>query len=1770
MRRRLAAAMLCTLFTLQPGAAALAARSAASPNNASSFASWWAPLVSAVTSSAVYADLTGSGGRYAAMHAPRPVIERPQNTVDAALLMRSRHALKPLIRKGIPRHFVMPPRSALDPRHRRLDPLAMRRSTVKPLDAPLTPPDPPQTSGLAQPLRWLLAAAPPRPGMHPVSPQQRHGGRVNPQVSTNATTGIEHWWTYEERAIPGIGKAMLNVGTGNLLVTAIDVDIPEQGIDLAFQRVYNSQSLHDANGDDGGDPAIFGNLWTNDLDASIIYDSDANTMTVYDIDGTACTYTSNANAPGGWQPCTGEYATLIPTDSNDCTYAWTKKDGTVYWFHTDISGSGCSIAQAKKGQLAQIFARNETNNITFTYSYNGQGQTSEDVTEIDAVHSDGQELVLQFGPIPETSINELSTITLPDGATLQYLYDSSGNLLEVDKPGNNSASSLPSPPQGHPAVPSGDAPETYAYASGTSALQEACGPRCTAAMWSHPNNPNDGSALLLSFNASLQLTSWQVQGVLNFTPTDGTSTPLQSGPSTAFTTWYTANFVYNQGSACSKSTAGTTTMCDTDSHATQWTTDNADRVTQTEDWTGAAEGLGIVTSQTWDANNNLTSTTDANGNVTQYAYDNNQQMGFSCCGNMVEMQLPQITDFSGGSLSPLSYYSYGEYQSVQYNNVTAYCDPVYNQTNGNGWTNSPTDSLCPQNYGAARFTYTYTDANEPYGCLTTMQLPGNYTTTITYATGGGGTGTCGIGLPAETQGAQINQYDGTTRTPTQDFGYDGYGNLTSYDRGTFYGNTLDSWSLGYSTENLNNWKTENDPKIQNAAITSYSCHYLDGSLFYTETPSQHAADGNPSCPAASALLAGNVTPPTRANAYYYDLDGDEVKVITHKGCDSYTGCPGATTFTECATGESNPIGTTCKYYDGLDRLVETIEPYDTRSFSGGAPYEFYAFRWMNRYIYDLSGEGGSASLQISDSTGTISGVVAYGNLYKTQEYLPTSGYPTGALGHGQYQSGQWDDIRGTSFDGLDRPVSKYELAYGTTAVTTNTYDCTDAYDLLCSTANAVGQTTTYTYDDDRRVREINFSGTAPLADNRTYKFDADGRIASATNSMGTLSYTYDLDGYKTSVTEPSNEYAASLICYGYYGDGMREYLSIGLPSDTCGSIPQRSQPSNGGISEQNLLSYSYTNDALPLTEEVNWLSNQELFSWTYTPSERELTETDPLTGQSVALPPGGGGNTQFAVKSYSYDQYGRVSQLTFPQGWEESSFQYDTDDEIAGYTIGGQNGPQRNLTLNARGELLEDALSNSLFDYAQGPTYSANGAQVGNGDTSYEGSVIQAPPTTLQFDERSNMATCIPDPQWALQGGTDNTLWNYSYDGAGRQTGASPSTGSCVQPTGTGVTSYDAENHLQQTTNPWILNDPPGSTYTQANVTWGPDVRHRGDHWSGGGTASETAHWDGDTMLFAAESGALNPQLYIGKLGVMDSAGDTYIADRDQTGSQLAIHASTNTAPPGGGNTWDTGLTTGSVRNLFIGKGDKQEQTLQLSIGSCGYTYNNTPYTCPAFAPTFAMTRSDGYQMIGGLVQGSRTYDPTTGQWLTPDAYAGDVRDPMSQKPFMWNNNNPIEWNDPNGYDPTNPTILVNARDAFGPVLNGIVTFTGAPKPQHTYITINYDNPRGKACTTIYISFGPTHGRLKQQGQGYEAGHVVNASHEIGNTQQQANAIEQNAKSLDSQNLPYLGSTLNSNSATTSNAAAGGKDIRGIFPGMFVPGQDQVPLGPPRPTHKPT
>jgi hypothetical protein len=104
-------------------------------------------------------------------------------------------------------------------------------------------------------------------GVPPAQPGTRRAQSL-PSDPTASGTGINPWWRYQEQGVPGGGRIMVNVGTGNLLLQDDDMSVPHKSIAMAFRRTYNSQSGHDVNAADAAglwwEPAgMYGNGWTN-------------------------------------------------------------------------------------------------------------------------------------------------------------------------------------------------------------------------------------------------------------------------------------------------------------------------------------------------------------------------------------------------------------------------------------------------------------------------------------------------------------------------------------------------------------------------------------------------------------------------------------------------------------------------------------------------------------------------------------------------------------------------------------------------------------------------------------------------------------------------------------------------------------------------------------------------------------------------------------------------------------------------------------------------------------------------------------------------------------------------------------------------------------------------------------------------------------------------------------------------------------------------------------------------------------------------------------------------------------------------------------------------------------------------------------------------------------------------------------------------------------------------------------------------------------------
>jgi hypothetical protein len=205
--------------------------------------------------------------------------------------------------------------------------------------------------------------------------------------------------------------------------------------------------------------------------------------------------------------------------------------------------------------------------------------------------------------------------------------------------------------------------------------------------------------------------------------------------------------------------------------------------------------------------------------------------------------------------------------------------------------------------------------------------------------------------------------------------------------------------------------------------------------------------------------------------------------------------------------------------------------------------------------------------------------------------------------------------------------------------------------------------------------------------------------------------------------------------------------------------------------------------------------------------------------------------------------------------------------------------------------------------------------------------------------------------------------------------------------------AYDAEDH----------------TINQAftNGQWGPT----GKLYRVTGNGDYSLHYDGDNLLFVTDATGALVDLKVGALADLLSGNQFSVWDRDTAGMAVDGHNGstyggilfgTRTFGPFRGGEGPGSITSAQTALVtFPGSGPCSPGAL------CG--------AVPAGGP-FPYKRLEGFSWFGITVQGARAVDDTNGQWTTPDAYAGDVHDPMSQKPFAWDGNNPYEYADPSGF----------------------------------------------------------------------------------------------------------------------------------------------------------
>jgi YD repeat-containing protein len=838
-------------------------------------------------------------------------------------------------------------------------------------------------------------------------------------------------------------------------------------------------------------------------------------------------------------------------------------------------------------------------------------------------------------------------------------------------------------------------------------------------------------------------------------------------------------------------------------------------------------------------------------------------------------------------------------------------------------------------------TYNYANAYEPYGELASLKKPLGYTTQFLYsASSQGGED---YGLPSDAVGNPMSQSGDTstpTRTPHQYFTYDANGNLISYNKGN--GN----WTLTYDA--LNRMTSHTDPD----GVTTRHCYFPDGSKQADQTAEQYSLDGGTVCGPNSV-------------SWSYDLDGNAISETHHYGG-----------FT----------GTTTKWYDGADRLVEVASPVTASN--GGTTTAGFVY---TRYKYDLSA-GGLVSIENGPS------YRAYGGLYVTQRdtngqsALPVVG---------------WYDYSGSAFDGLDRQVQHFmypetsTMYFGpqwSTAVptaTTYAYD-TDAnhLGLLGLQTDALGTQTSKSYDPSSRIQSVAFSdGTTP---GRTYSYDEDGRTAGvisalASGTIGSISDVYDADGRKTSDVQANNA-GSETLAYSYYPDGMREGLSV-----------------SGAISALSLQTYGYRSDGLREAESFSYGSLAAAFGWAYTAQGRMTTFTDPFSSRQMTYDAFGQLATDaFAAGKYTFETRDPEGQpLTFSA--YNGTILSGTVTSTAGVTI--QYYPDNRVYLerdpaNARAQAFEG--TNCPAGMCYGPRFDASPgtppAQAGTPGNDNYYTFDAAGRQTSRMINWSTEETCtsIPSPRDPGGGTTSQCLYNgnwgsaRSYDAENHLVGESP------RPSGREQFNLFAGCGLQ---GPFYNADSEPQASVPAPVSeyvYGPTGQIISDSVVG----ASQIYWDGDDLLYAGGT------MYLGDFAAVNTSGSPQLTifDRDFSGAVVSQHNGT------GHDVWYTpamylaSATAHCPTNLVW--------TSQYPVAS------SSSFT--RYIPPLWMPRTDGIFDGWNTIQGARAYDMNTGQWTAPDAYQGDPEDPLSQNAYMWNNNNPYSYADPSGYE-TGAVSTLNA-----------------------------------------------------------------------------------------------------------------------------------------------
>jgi YD repeat-containing protein len=394
-------------------------------------------------------------------------------------------------------------------------------------------------------------------------------------------------------------------------------------------------------------------------------------------------------------------------------------------------------------------------------------------------------------------------------------------------------------------------------------------------------------------------------------------------------------------------------------------------------------------------------------------------------------------------------------------------------------------------------------------------------------------------------------------------------------------------------------------------------------------------------------------------------------------------------------------------YDNSGRLIKEVGPSGSERFTDYNEFGEVQARSRHWYLPDVEGYPWDAEVYIYDRRGLVtrqtrelagdvlSAVTteqdAFGRVVKTNSNGLTHVWKYDRLGRVVQTINAHDPARVTTYDAFDQVLTVSDELEKTTVYTYDRQNRSvtmatpegvtvttvhDRYGHVFSVKDGNDVVTSYAYDRDGRLKETLVDGE--LVQHQNY--DNGGRLVASFDARETKT-VYNYDAANRMLTRTVHPTDADMNTKELNLQTRWEY-------DAKGQAWRVTDP-NGTVTE-----YTFELDGRTASQVVDPDGLRLTTSWSYDPQGQSMTVTDAnnvvtvheydslgrLTRQVVR----GLDRSEFAVRSYSYDQNGNVLSATDAAG-HTTRYRYDVNGRLE-YTVDGTGSVTQSL-YNERGQL---------------------------------------------------------------------------------------------------------------------------------------------------------------------------------------------------------------------------------------------------------------------------------------------------------------------------------------------------------------------------------------------------------------------------------------------------------------------------------------------------